>query len=122
MKYVQNTSRISQLYKKQKYHTAHYLSLIPNLFWLISLFGIALEEILFFLAATTESVPDAVDHVLVHVHLPGCQCSKIKITSTYIQGVPSGCTPPFVDVKTKVASHYTLLIQKRNSKLDVNKT
>ena len=62
----------AQYKKKQKYHTAHCLSQIHNLFWLIiSLFRLVLEEvlILFFLATLADSEPDAVDHVLVDVHL-----------------------------------------------------
>ena len=38
-----------------------------------------------------------------------------------IQGGPSGSSLPFVDVKTKVLSHYGLLILKRDSQLHVNK-
>ena len=43
--------------------------------------------------------------------------------SAQLQAGPSGCTLPSVDIKTKLLSQYNrLLILKRNSQLDVNKT
>ena len=38
-----------------------------------------------------------------------------------LQGGPSGCTLPFVDIKTKVRSQYKPHILKRNFQFDVNK-
>ena len=39
-----------------------------------------------------------------------------------LQGGPSGCTLPFLDIKTKVPSQYIILILKCNAQFDVNKT